>query len=238
MEKKVPSILKTPSRQGQGYNCVMSFWEWIGIKNGVNGIKSEEELALKTWILKVTQNLDSSSDFSFSCFVRMWLEPVKTTDAWFSVFLWILGVCVHGSGGCYWTPVVMISSQVSRVSAVFSWLCRFFTAAGLSSSCVTRGLLSSCRFLIVVASVVAGASQVTLVVKNLPAKAGDIRDWGLVPRLGRSPGGGNGNPLQYSCLENPIDRGTWRATVHGVTKSWTRLKRLPMHTYSCMGFRV
>ena len=63
-------------------------------------------------------------------------------------------------------------------------------------------------------------SFVLLVVKNLPASAGDIRDSGSVPGLGRSPGGGNGNPLQYSCLENPMDRGAWRATVHGVAKSW------------------
>ena len=60
-------------------------------------------------------------------------------------------------------------------------------------------------------------------VKNLPANAGDIRDVGSIPGLGRYPGGGNGNPLQYSCLENPMDRGAWRATVHGVTKSWTGL---------------
>ena len=66
-----------------------------------------------------------------------------------------------------------------------------------------------------------GASQVVLVVKNLPASAGDIRDVGSIPGLGRSPGGGHGNPLQYSCLQNPMDRGAWRATVHGVTKSWT-----------------
>ena len=72
-------------------------------------------------------------------------------------------------------------------------------------------------------SQVLGASQVALVVKNLPVNAGDIRDMGSIPRLGRSPGGGNGNPLQYSCLENSMDRGTWWATVHGVTKSWTRL---------------
>ena len=50
------------------------------------------------------------------------------------------------------------------------------------------------------------ASQVALVVKNLPASAGDVRDTGLMPVLGRSPGGGHGNPLQYSCLENPIER--------------------------------
>ena len=65
------------------------------------------------------------------------------------------------------------------------------------------------------------ASQVALVVKNLPANAGDIRDAGLIPGLERSPGGGHGNPLQYSCLENPTDRGTWWATVHGVIKSQT-----------------
>ena len=55
-------------------------------------------------------------------------------------------------------------------------------------------------------------------VKNLPADAGDIRDTGLILGLGRSSGGGHGNPLQYSCLENPKDRGAWQATVHGVTK--------------------
>ena len=62
------------------------------------------------------------------------------------------------------------------------------------------------------------ASQVALVVKNLPASAEDIRDTDLIPSLGRSPGGGHGNPLQYSSLGNPMDRGTWWATVHGLTK--------------------
>ena len=57
-------------------------------------------------------------------------------------------------------------------------------------------------------------------VKNLLASAGNARDRGSIPGWGRSPGGGNGNPLQYSCLENSVDRGTWEATVHGVTKSW------------------
>ena len=60
-------------------------------------------------------------------------------------------------------------------------------------------------------------------VKNLPANAGDVRDLGSIPQSGRSPGEGNGNPLQYSCLGNPMDRGAWQATVHGVAKSWTRL---------------
>ena len=62
------------------------------------------------------------------------------------------------------------------------------------------------------------ASQVVLVVKNPPANARDIRDTILIPGSGRSPGGGHGNPLQYSCLENPMDR-----RVHGVAKSQTRL---------------
>ena len=59
------------------------------------------------------------------------------------------------------------------------------------------------------------------VVKNLLVNAGDVRDVGSVPGSGRSPGGGNGNLLQYSYLENPTDRGTWKATVHGVAKNWT-----------------
>ena len=63
------------------------------------------------------------------------------------------------------------------------------------------------------------ASQVVLLVKNPPANAGDVRDVGLIPGLGRSPGGGNGNPLQYSCLENPMDRGAWQAAVHGIKKN-------------------
>ena len=66
-----------------------------------------------------------------------------------------------------------------------------------------------------------GASQVVLVVKNPPANAGDIRDAGLIPGSGRSPGGGRGSPLQCSCLENPMDRGAWWATVHWVIKNWT-----------------
>ena len=59
------------------------------------------------------------------------------------------------------------------------------------------------------------ASQVALVVKNMPANAEDVRDTGLIPGLERPPGGGNGNPLQSSCLENPMDRGAWWATVPG-----------------------
>ena len=65
--------------------------------------------------------------------------------------------------------------------------------------------------------------MVVLVVKNLLANARDVGDLGSIPGLGRSPGRGNGKSLQYSCLENPMDRGAWRAIVHGVAKSWTLL---------------
>ena len=58
-------------------------------------------------------------------------------------------------------------------------------------------------------------------VKNLPTSSGDTEDVGLIPGLERSSGGGNGNPLQYSCLENPMDGGAWRTTVHGVAKNQT-----------------
>ena len=65
------------------------------------------------------------------------------------------------------------------------------------------------------------APQVVLVVKNPPANAGDVRDIGSTPGLGRYPGGGYGNPLQYSCLENPMDKGAWWATVRRVRKGQT-----------------
>ena len=61
--------------------------------------------------------------------------------------------------------------------------------------------------------------ELVLVVKNLPVNAGDVRDTGSIPGLGRSPGEGNGTPFQYSFLGNPMDRGTWWAIVHGVAKS-------------------
>ena len=68
------------------------------------------------------------------------------------------------------------------------------------------------------------ASWVETVVKSLPANAGDLRDTGSIQGSGRSPGGGHGIPLQSSCQENPMDRGAWRAMVHVVTKSRTRLR--------------
>ena len=74
-----------------------------------------------------------------------------------------------------------------------------------------------------------GASRVSLVVKCPPANTGDIRELGSIPRSGWFPGGGHANPLQYSCLKNPMDRGAWRATDHRDATSQTQLKWLSMH---------
>ena len=82
------------------------------------------------------------------------------------------------------------------------------------------------------------ASQVTLVVDNSPGIAGDRSDVGSVPGLGRSPGGGHGKSLQYSCLENSMDREAWQATIYGVTKIRTWLKWLSMHTLLLESLRL
>ena len=71
----------------------------------------------------------------------------------------------------------------------------------------------------------------TPVIKTPPSKAGDIRDMGSILGSGRSLGGGHGNPLQYSCLENPMDRGVWWATVHRIAQSQTGLKQLSMQAH-------
>ena len=76
-------------------------------------------------------------------------------------------------------------------------------------------------FYIIFITVSIRTSQGALVVENPPANAGGIRDAGSIPGLGRSPGGGNGNPLQYSCLENPMDRGAWQGIVPRVSQSFT-----------------
>ena len=76
------------------------------------------------------------------------------------------------------------------------------------------------------------ASHVALVVRNLAANAWDVRDVALIPGLERSPGGGYGNTPQYSCLENPMDRGAWRATLHRVAKSGTQLKQLSTYYFN------
>ena len=90
------------------------------------------------------------------------------------------------------------------------------------------GTKAFCKFLLnegtkelltVISELSPWASRVVLAIKNPPAKAGDVRDVGSIPGSGRSPGGEHGNPLQYTCLETPMDRGAWWATVHRVTKS-------------------
>ena len=77
------------------------------------------------------------------------------------------------------------------------------------------------------------ASQVRLVVKNVPANAGDIRDASLIHRSGRSPGEGHSNPLQYSCLENPMDGGAWQAIVHRVAFQPDRIEMTWHWVYTC-----
>ena len=82
------------------------------------------------------------------------------------------------------------------------------------------------------------ASQVALVVKNLPANAVDTGDVGLIPGSSRFPRRGNDNPLQYSCLENPMERGAWQTIVYRVAKSRWRLKRHGMHAYTPTPFQL
>ena len=72
--------------------------------------------------------------------------------------------------------------------------------------------------------------------KESACNAGATGDWGLISRSGRSPGGGHGNPLQYPCLGNPMDRGAWQATVRGVSKSWTRLSSTHLAAFFHMAF--
>ena len=79
-----------------------------------------------------------------------------------------------------------------------------------------------------------GKSQLALVIKNRPIKVEEVRDVDWIPGSGRSPGRGHGNPFQYSCLENLVDKGAWWAMVHRVEKCWTRLKRLSTLTCECL----
>jgi len=74
--------------------------------------------------------------------------------------------------------------------------------------------------------------------KESTYNARDTGDMGMIPGLGRSPGGGNSNPIQYSCLENPMGRGAWWAAVHRVTKSWTQLKLLCTHAHVCVCIHI
>ena len=114
--------------------------------------------------------------------------------------------------------------------SIFSYICPLYILYKTFLVCFAHSplgcLLPYCldaRTLYGIDTVLFGAFQVALVVKNLPDNAGDLRNAGSIPGSGRSLGGGNGNPLQYSCLENPMDRGAWWVTVDGVANSWTQL---------------
>ena len=97
-----------------------------------------------------------------------------------------------------------------------SCICK--TVCGFVNDVGTIWKWSGCAILDTVSFPISWASQAGLVIKNLPDSAGNIRDLGLIPGSGRSPGGGHGNPLQCPYLENPMDRGAWRATVHRATQ--------------------
>ena len=111
--------------------------------------------------------------------------------------------------------------------SLHSWTCRFLPRSGYCKQCCNEHW-STCVFLNYDFLRVYGLSQ-WLSSKESACNAGAKGDLGQIPGAERSPGGGHGNPLQYSCLENPMDRGGWQATVHRVTKCQTRLKRLSMH---------
>ena len=116
-----------------------------------------------------------------------------------------------------------LSLACRQLSSLCACLCPSFPSSQGHWSCWTR---THTNDLISIRWALQYTTMVAQVVKNRLANAGDKRDSGSIPGSGRSPGGGNGNPLQHSCLENPMDRGAWWATVHGVAKSWTWLSDL------------
>ena len=134
----------------------------------------------------------------------------------------------------HWTELnwPCICEFISGLSIVFHWSVFILIPCWLPQLCnmvwnkAWRPYCSYCIFH------TPWASQVVLVVKNLPANEGDVRETSSIPGLGRSPGGQGGNSLQYSCLENPRDKGVWRATVHGVAQCQTWLKWLSMHAHA------
>ena len=115
--------------------------------------------------------------------------------------------------------------RISWINSLFLYLSVIFKDKIDISHIWQKIKLKKHIFLFKLGCVRTWASQVMLVVKNTLANAGDIREMGLIPGSGRSPGGGHGNPLQYSFLENPMDKESWQATVHRVAKCWTRRKR-------------
>ena len=132
----------------------------------------------------------------------------------------------------HWLPVLQLqdTSQAFAPCSHQHLFCpRTFACAFYSLGNVSCSSPSTFTFTLLAHTPVWGASQVALVVKNPPVNAGDIRDAGSIPGSGRSPGWGHDNPLQYSCLKNPMDRGSRQTSVQRVTQSWTRLKRCRTH---------
>ena len=143
--------------------------------------------------------------------------PTLSTQSWYiDRFLFVRF--------CFLTANTHDSARGLSLTIGSQWVYSQDRAAVLESNAIgscPQLVTGGCQF---------GASQVTLVVKNPPANAGDIRDADSIPRSGRFPGRGHGNLLQHSCLENPMDRGAWWATLYRVWKSQTQLKQLSMHT--------
>ena len=130
-------------------------------------------------------------------------------------------------------PKVHLTSH-SRMSGSRWVIIPFWLSGSLTTFSCSSSVYSCHLFLVFWISLrytYVQASQVALVVKKLPANAGDIRDLGSIFGLGRSSGAGHSHPLQYSCLENPMNRGDWWAMVHRVTKNWTWLKWFSMHAH-------
>ena len=109
---------------------------------------------------------------------------------------------------------IIVTDSLRNTDQGESGSCRL---EAMSQAVTKLGSLSSCTEYKQYLSI--SATQMALVVKNLPANTGDTRDVGSIPGSRPSPGGGHDNPLQYSCLEKPVDRGAWQATVHRVAKS-------------------
>ena len=122
-----------------------------------------------------------------------------------------------------------LSGYISKGISVF---CPALLKAGLSNFCPTLKSCSEWGYLVIDdLCMIMGASQVALVVKYLPANAGDVRDMGSFPGSRRSPGGGHSNPLQYFCLENPMDRAAWQATVHEVGHKESDMTEATWHAH-------
>ena len=148
--------------------------------------------------------------------------------------MYYLAICFSLSTYIYLSVLRSVDLQVelafhtcrfnqSWIQNIWKTDCRKFQKAKLEFAACWQLFVASIYIVLIT---IHRASQLALVVKNSPANARDIRDTGLIPGSGRSPGGGHGSPLQYSSLENPMDREAWQATVHRAAQSQTRLKQL------------